>query len=157
MRVYLMQHGKPVSKQENPDKPLSDAGKKDVESMAEFLSKCGVGVDFVFHSGKTRTKETADIMALKLNPGLEPQARERLSPIDDVSAIAEEVNISKKDLLIAGHLPHLGKLVAFLITGNDTKTVVRFQQGGVVCLEKDPEGQWGVVFMIVPEIIRQIE
>ena len=37
MRVYLMQHGKPIPKEENPERPLSVAGKKDVERMSEFL------------------------------------------------------------------------------------------------------------------------
>jgi|GEM_PF-5342255 len=34
MRLYLMQHGRPVAKKENPDRPSLDQGKEDVERVA---------------------------------------------------------------------------------------------------------------------------
>jgi len=37
--VYLMQHGIPVSKAEDPERPLSAKGMKDIENLAEFLQK----------------------------------------------------------------------------------------------------------------------
>jgi phosphohistidine phosphatase len=54
MNIYLMQHGNPVPKEKNPDKPLSDRGRDDVGKMASFLKKAGLQVEMVFHSGKTR-------------------------------------------------------------------------------------------------------
>jgi phosphohistidine phosphatase len=56
--------------------------------------------------------------------------------------------------MIVGHLPHLGKLVFFLTTGSDSSQVVRFQQGGVVCLRtNDEELNWAIAWMLVPEIL----
>jgi phosphohistidine phosphatase len=153
MKLYLMQHGRPVAKEENPDRPLSDQGEKDVEKVAAFLNKHGVRVEEVFHSGKTRATQTAEIMISKLNPGLALGQRDGLSPLDDVKDIANHIKVAKKNLLIVGHLPHLGKLAALLITGRESVPVVSFQQGGVVCLEKDVEGLWSVVWMLVPEIL----
>ncbi|MCD4716608.1 MAG: histidine phosphatase family protein, partial [Desulfobacterales bacterium] len=91
MNVYLVQHGKPVSKEENPDKPLSNQGKEDVERVAAFLMKAGIKVDDIFHSGKTRARETAEIMISKLTPGKEPVEKNGLAPLDDVKEIAEEI------------------------------------------------------------------
>ena len=105
MTVYLMQHGTPVSKDKDPERPLSDQGRKDVESSAEFLYKRGIRVQEVFHSGKRRALETAEIMSARLNPGTEPKAMEGLSPLDDVGEIADKINKEGGDLLIAGHLP----------------------------------------------------
>ncbi len=153
MRIYLMQHGKPVSKEEDPDRPLSEQGKNDVERMADYLQKWGVSVEGVFHSGKTRARQTAEIMASRLNPGMEAQQKPGLSPLDDVSDTAKLLKDAEKDPLIAGHLPHLAKLTSLLIAGNESRPVVRFQQGGVVCLEKDEEGHWGIAWMLVPEIV----
>ena len=34
MRIYLMQHGRPTAKEENPEKPLSVEGRQDVERAA---------------------------------------------------------------------------------------------------------------------------
>ena len=153
MRVYLMQHGRPVPKEEDPDRPLSDQGKGDVGRMSEFLKKSGVKIQEVFHSGKTRARQTAEIVVSKLKPELEPQQRQGLSPLDDLKEIADEIKHSNKNLFIAGHLPHLGKLASLLVAGSETVPVVRFQQGGVLCLEKNGEGRWAVAWMLVPAIL----
>jgi phosphohistidine phosphatase len=154
MRVYLMQHGRPLSKEENPERPLSAEGKAEVEGMARFLGKCGLTVEGAYHSGKSRAEETAEIMISTLNPALTPRKKRGLSPLDDVKEIARELEENDMDLLITGHLPHLGKLVSHLVAGIESAPVVTFQQGGVVCLERDQEGRWTVAWMVVPEIIR---
>lgn len=153
MKLYLMQHGKPLAEEEDPDRSLSDPGKKDVEKMADFLCKAGVRIDEAFHSGKTRARQTAEIMMSRLNPGLAVVPRNGLSPLDDVNGIADHIKKAEKDLLIAGHLPHLGKLASLLMTGRDSVPVVSFRQGGVVCLEKGAEGLWSVIWMLIPEIL----
>lgn len=154
MKVYLMQHGKPVAKEEDPQRPLSDRGKKDVQRMADFLRKSGVKVEEVLHSGKTRARQTAEIMASGLNPGLEPKQGRGLSPLDEVKGIADRIRGAKRDLLIAGHLPHLAKLTSLLIAGSESVPVVIFQQGATVCLEKVEGDRFSLAWMIVPELIK---
>ena len=154
MNIYLMQHGKPVPKEKNPDKPLSAHGRDDVEKIAGFLKKAGIQVEIIFHSDKIRAGQTAEIMSSKINPGKKLQKREGLSPLDDVRIIAAEIKQGEKDIMIVGHLPHLGKLISLLITGNDSSQVVSLQQGGVVCLRtNEKEKNWAVGWMLVPEII----
>lgn len=154
MKIYLMQHGKPLPKEKDPERPLSDQGRDDVERMADFLQKGGVKVEGIFHSGKTRARQTAEIMASRLNPGVEPQKKGGLSPLDDVNEIADQIMEGEQDLLITGHLPHLGRLSSLLIAGNESTPVVSFQQGGVVCLEEDQEGRWSMAWMLIPEIVK---
>ena len=154
MRVYLMQHGKPVPKEQDPHRPLSEKGKDEVEKMSEFLWKSGVSVQEAFHSGKTRARQTAEIMVSQLNPEVKAQERADLSPLGDVKEIGSHIKDTDKDLLIAGHLPHLGKLASLLIAGDEAVPVVSFQQGGVVCLENDEKDHWSVAWMVVPEIIK---
>jgi len=56
--------------------------------------------------------------------------------------------------MIVGHLPHLEKFISLLVTGSDSSQVVRFQQGGVVCLRThEAEKNWTIAWMLVPEII----
>jgi phosphohistidine phosphatase len=148
-----MRHGQPISTIENPERPLSNQGKKDVEKIAEFLYRAGVKIDQALHSGKARAKQTAAIMASRLNPKLELQESPGLSPLDDVTRIANQIKEAKKDLLIAGHMPHLGKLVSLLVVGNQLAPMVNFQQGGVVCLERDETDCWSVVWALVPDIL----
>jgi phosphohistidine phosphatase len=153
MGIYLMQHGKPVSKEENPDKPLSEQGRSDVEKTARFLKRCHVTIDEIFHSDKTRARQTAEIVQSILNAREKPKEKSGLSPMDDVKEIAHEINKSEKALLIAGHLPHLGKLVSLLVAGSESVAMVRFQQGGVVCLEKERETGWIISWMLIPDTI----
>ena len=154
MNVYLVQHGKPVPKEENPQRPLSSQGKAEVQRMAVFAKDSGVQVKELVHSGKTRARQTAEIMVSHTNPGLEAKERAGLSPLDEVKEIASQIQGADKDLLIAGHLPHLAKLASMLVSGEEAIPVVKFQQGGVVCLEKDEEGRWSVAWMVVPEMIK---
>lgn len=154
MKIYLMQHGKPLSKEEDPDRPLSDQGKKDVERVANFLQKYGLSIEIIFHSGKTRARETAEIIGSILDPRVKPQEKDGLSPLDDVREIANQIEMSEQDLLIAGHLPHLAKLTSLLIAGDESTPVVGFQQGGVVCLERREEGIWAIAWMMLPELIK---
>ena len=88
MNIYLVQHGKPVPKEEDPERPLSAQGKEDVEKMSAFLMKAGIEVDDIFHSGKTRARNTAEIIASKLNPDKKPIKKGGLSPLDEVKIIA---------------------------------------------------------------------
>ena len=154
MKIYLMQHGKPVSKEEDPDKPLSEQGREEVGRVAQFLKRCDITIDEILHSGKTRARQTAEIVMSSLNPGETPKEKGGLSPLDDVKEIARQINGSRKDLLIAGHLPHLGKLVSQLVAGSDTIPIVSFQQGGVVCLERGERDEWAISWMLVPHIIK---
>ena len=111
-------------------------------------------METVYHSGKTRARQTAEIMNSKINPGKEPQKKGGLSPLDDVWATAEEIKQEQKDFMIVGHLPHLEKLISLLVTGSDSSQVVRFQQGGVVCLRThEAQKNWIIAWMLVPEII----
>ena len=68
MRIYLTQHGLAVPKDVDPDRPLSEQGRQDVQRLADFLKNTGAQVEQVLHSGKTRAEQTATILAPAL-PG----------------------------------------------------------------------------------------
>ncbi len=119
-----------------------------------ILQKYGIKVEEVFHSGKTRARQTAEIMRSRLNPEVELQEKSGLAPLDDVKEIANQIKECDKELLIAGHLPHLSKLTSLLVAGSESVSIVGFQQGGVVCLEKGEEGRRAVAWMLIPHILK---
>ena len=92
-------------------------------------------------------------MASRLNPKVKLQESPDLNPLDDVTRIADQIKEANKDLLIAGHMPHLGKLVSLLVIGNQSAPLINFQQGGLVCLEKDDVDSWSVAWALVPDIM----
>jgi len=153
MKLYLMQHGRSVTKEEDPERPLTSLGADEVTKIAEFLGKVGVTVSRVLHSGKTRGKQTAEIIISRLNPGEEPLEQKGLSPMDDVKDCFDQINGLDHDIMIIGHLPHLAKLISLLITGSESIPVVTFQNAGVVCLSRNNELRWSVLWMVVPGIV----
>ena len=153
MAIYLVQHGKSLPKDVDPDRGLSDEGKKEVERVASAAEKCGLNVAAIKHSGKKRALQTAEIFASFLKPPHGVQEIAGLGPLDDVTMLAGAID-APEEIMFVGHLPFMEKLVSYLISGSAERPLLRFQNGGVVCLEKDPEsGSWMIESMIMPNIV----
>ena len=153
MRLYLVQHGEALSEEKDPDRHLSSAGARDVEKVARFLELLKLSVPAVWHSGKPRAAQTAEILAPALAGKSKVVRHEGLGPKDPVGPVSKHVERSTQDLLIVGHLPLLGKLAPSLVTGETSNEVVAFRYGCVVCLDNADENGWKVAWMIVPELV----
>lgn len=152
MRVYLMQHGEAVDKATNPDRPLSAQGRRDVERVAAFAAAAGVRAKEVWCSDKTRSRETAELLAART--GGIARKRDGLSPGDDVSDVLAWIERADCDVAIAGHLPHLSLLAAAMLHTKGKREPIAFQRGGIVAFERDGDGAFRVCWMIVPEMLR---
>ena len=135
MRFYIVQHGVAVEKAINPDRPLTLEGRDEIGRLSVYLSQKGVSDSSIYHSGKTRAKETAQLLAEHLSD-IAIGEHSGLGPNDDVSLLADRL---EDNAMYVGHLPHLSKLVSYVITGDVDTGVVTFVNGGVVCLNKDRE------------------
>ncbi len=148
MKVYLVQHAKPKSKEEDPDRPLSDEGKNDIIKIVKFLPQ--LNIKKVLHSSKLRAQQTAEILAKSLKA--EVINGDALEPLADPAIWAQRLDKESEDVMLVGHLPHLAKLASQLLTQNQEKPVISFKQGGIVCLEKTDHG-WEVAWMVTPELL----
>jgi phosphohistidine phosphatase len=148
MYVYLVQHGKPRSKEEDPDRSLSEEGLRDVEKTAHYVSSIKVGR--ICHSGKLRAAQTADVFGRRL--GAKVSEKDGLAPLDDPDVWADRMARSEEDTMLVGHLPHLQELASLLLSGDRKAGIVEFRMGGIVCLKKDNEaGKWSLQWMLVPD------
>ena len=68
MAVFLVQHGKSLSKELDPEQGLSPEGISDVERIADVARGYGVHVASISHSGKKRALQTAEIFYSALKP-----------------------------------------------------------------------------------------
>lgn len=152
MKLYLMQHGDAVSKDVDPERPLSETGRKDVERLATFLSKTAFKPARIIHSGKTRAKQTAELLAAQTAPDSKLEASSGLSPKDEVKPVAKQAKDWTEDTLIVGHLPFMGRMVAYLVSGDADREVVAYQPGSIVCVERN-NGDWRISWMIRPELL----
>ncbi len=152
MAIYLVQHGLSLPKDVDPDRGLSEAGASDVKRIAEVANGYGVPVSAVFHSGKKRARETAEIFASALSPEGGVSEMAGLKPMDDVKAFSKNLNPGS-DHMFVGHLPFMEKLTAYLTTGDDGRPVFQFQNGGIVCLGPyGDEGGWVIKWTLMPRI-----
>jgi phosphohistidine phosphatase len=154
MRAYLVQHGKAKSADQDPNRGLTDEGKAEVQHVAEFLAGLRLAVSLVQHSGKTRAEETAHILCATVPCTSGPCRMDGLSPTDDPVTTANFLKVYTDDVIIVGHLPHLERLASLLLTGSPDRRPVQFRNSGVVCLEKDPNGMWSILWAVVPELLR---
>ena len=152
MALYLIQHGKSLSKDQDPDQGLSAEGIAETERIAKLAKEHGVAVSQIRHSVKTRARQTADIFANALNPEQGIQEVSGIKPLDDVAEYAADIDPAE-DIMLVGHLPFMERMTAFLITRSIDKPVFKFQNSGIVCLDKDPETQaWVILWSLMPKI-----
>lgn len=152
MALYLIQHGKSLSKDQDPDQGLSAEGIAETERIANQAKNDGVAVSQIKHSVKTRARQTAEIFAGALNPKQGIREVSGIKPLDDVAEYAANID-PLENIMLVGHLPFMERLTSFLIMGSIDKPVFKFQNSGIVCLDKDPEAQaWTIQWALMPKI-----
>ncbi len=152
MHLYLVQHARAKPGEEDANRPLSDEGIADIHRMAEFLAgHAGAHPYRIMHSGKLRAEQTAEIIAHHLGmdhaepvPDLEPKA--------DAEIWSAHLEAMYEDVMLVGHLPHIGRLASLLLAGNPEQSVVFYQPGAVLCLKRE-EGAWHAEWMLTPELL----
>ena len=152
MALYLIQHGKSLPKDQDPDQGLSEDGTTETERIASLAQGYGVSVSQIRHSVKTRARQTAEILARALKPQNNIQEISGIKPMDDVAACAAKID-PDENVMLVGHLPFMERITSYLITGSIDQPVIRFQNSGIVCLDKDPGAQaWVIKWALMPNI-----
>lgn len=153
MKLYLVQHAQATAKEEDPRRPLSLQGYEDIRKIASHAADhCGIAVDRVVHSGKLRARQTAEVLASALNLP-DPQQENDLEPLADPAIWAKRLAEGSEDMMLVSHLPYLARLASLLLAGDADQTIVRFQMGCVVALEREEGSAWALSWMIVPFIV----
>jgi phosphohistidine phosphatase len=153
MRIYLVQHGESRPEEEDPQRKLTDEGVRSVQKVARFLRPLGLNLESVWHSGKHRAQQTAEILAGAVSASQGLLQRDGLAPKDPVAPLKQAIEQSAGDLMIIGHLPFLGKLAALLLADDEDAEIVAFKFGCVVCVERTEDGPWKLAWMIVPALL----
>jgi phosphohistidine phosphatase len=152
MALYLIQHGKSLPKDQDPDQGLSEDGTTETERIASLAQGYGVSVSQIRHSVKTRARQTAEILARALKPQNNIQEISGIKPMDDVAACAAKID-PDENVMLVGHLPFMERITSYLITGSIDQPVIKFQNSGIVCLDKDPETQaWVIKWTLMSNI-----
>jgi phosphohistidine phosphatase len=152
MALYLVQHGAAHSGESDDARSLTDQGRIDVRHIAETARGYRVKVSAVAHSGKTRARQTAEILSEVLGPGIPVCVEEGMGPNDDAAAFAGRLDNSA-DRMYVGHLPFLQRLTSILVEAPTGRPVFLFQNGGILCLDLLPgTGLWVITWSLMPKI-----
>lgn len=148
-----MRHGEALSPQADPERGLTDNGKLKIETLAKHLHQQGLKFSHIIHSKKKRAFQTAEIMASHISPEIKPVLHQNITPNDDPALITDEINRWDEDTLITSHLPFVPNLITSL-TGQDAYlSAISFETGTIVCLEKNDNGVWSVIWATSPSEI----
>lgn len=154
MKLYLVQHGDACSKEIDPERPLSEQGKADVNRLAVFLRKAGIRVSRLEHSGKLRARQTAERLVNAIAPGVRPEVNSHIQADSDPAEFVQLSFMWNTDILIVSHLPFLAKLVSQLTLRNTAVLFANFTPGSAICLERNSNNQWLVNWQVRPEILK---
>lgn len=152
MKIYWVQHGDSLPQDIDPEQPLSEKGKKDIVRLAHFLSKRDILVSHLYHSGKLRAKETAELLAPNITSLKGIEIFPGISPMDDVNPVIDKINTWNEDVLLVSHLPFITKCISKLLTGDENKPIVNVERGSLICLEKSDNNQFLIHWMLRPQL-----
>ena len=148
-QIYFAQHGLAIDKTEDPERSLSAEGISQTEAVAHQLKVASIPVSCIFHSGKRRAQQTAEIFASTLSTPAST-AIHGMSPMDSCEILKN--NLNTNHALYVGHLPHLEKFVTLLVTRKEAPNILQFKNSSLVCLGHNNE-TFAVQWHITPELL----
>ena len=139
MFVYLVHHGHAVDPGVDPQRPLSRQGRDQTDVLSGRAAARGVRPDVIWHSGKLRTRQTAEAYLRACNPLAEFSATRWMQP-DDPPRLADLLQVETRDVMLVGHMPHLDRLLRRLIRLSDAAhagpEAGAFPMNGLVAVER---------------------
>jgi len=147
--VYLVHHADAVGPEVDPQRPLSALGLQQADELARLAAGHGVVPQIIWHSGKLRARQTAEILQRRC-AALAPMSAERdLQPTDPPEWMRDRLAGEAGAVMLVGHFPHLPRLLALMVGGPSGQTAAGFPPHGLVALE--PAGErWAETFRIAP-------
>lgn len=155
MHLYLVQHGEAVPETEDPERPLTDLGRADIQRLAEFLSSRGISAERVIHSTKSRSRDSAQILKDAIAPAAVFEKHDKILPKDSTEWLTESLSGWRGDTVVVGHQPFMSRFVSRLVLGKESPLIVDFTPGTLVCLDqRSATGAWFLAWMISPRLLR---
>jgi phosphohistidine phosphatase len=141
VNVFILRHGEAGTTMTMPSKdferPLTEAGREEIESIASSIRKLNVEFDRVATSPLTRAKETAEIVVgeykdrapkMEIWEELRPEGN-RQDVIQRLSKLRQD-----SDVLLVGHEPYLSTLIGEIITAGSPARI-SLKKGGLAKIQ----------------------
>ena len=138
MEIWVLRHAK--AEEKGPSKPdearaLTPGARKRMRAVAEAIARLEPRFDAILTSPLLRARQTAEPVARALSQEALLIESDALSPEADPKEVLRE--IAKRRLgrvLVVGHMPHLGRLLGYLLTGR-SDTLIEIKKGALARIE----------------------
>jgi phosphohistidine phosphatase len=136
MRLCLVHHAEALGPEVDPQRPLSTPGREHALGLASRVKARGFVPAVIWHSGKLRARQTAEAFLTTCNPFAEFKMIRGVHPDDPPGILTDRLRVETRDVLIAGHIPHLTAWLEGALPGSAS-----FPLHGAVAVQSDDDGQ----------------
>ena len=149
MKLYIMRHGQAAATAQLPEQTLTREGQAGIERLARMLGRQGIRVGQVFHSGKMRARQTAEIMAAQIAADVEPGIHPHIKPNSDPQQLVNDIDHWHEDTLVVSHLPFIPALLGLLTADAGGSYAITYEPGTIICLSRQNNG-WQLEWVEAP-------
>ncbi len=149
MKLYFLRHGAadwPDWPGDDDERPLTEAGRKEVRRVAKFLREIGVAPRVIFSSPLPRAVQTAQIAHKYLGGDLLEETT--LAP--GVTSRRIRALLKKQDadeVMLVGHEPDFSEAIRVLSGGR-----VKMAKAGAARVDMDESGKGRLIWLLPPRI-----
>jgi phosphohistidine phosphatase len=157
MEIWILRHAKaeeggPATPDE--ERALTAGGHERMRSVAKAIARLEPKLDAILTSPLLRARQTAEPVARSLSLQDEVIESDALSPDADPKEILREIERrGLRRVLVVGHMPHLGKLLGYLVTGR-SNTSIDIKKAALARIEIDgdvPEPPGTLTFLLASQ------
>jgi phosphohistidine phosphatase len=137
MNLYLLRHAIAVERgtpsMEDAQRELTSEGAAKMNRIARGMLALDLQFDLILSSPYIRARQTADIVAEEFNIRDKLRFTENLIPGAEGEQVILEINKryrKNENILVVGHEPMLSSLIAILISGDPSLSIV-MKKGGL--------------------------
>ena len=149
MKLYFLRHGEadwPDWTGPDDERPLTEAGKKELRRAAKFFAQIGVAPQIILSSPLPRAVQTAQ--AAQKQVGGELITEEALSPGATARGVRAALKKQSADeIMLVGHEPDFSELVRAFTGGT-----VKMAKAGLARVDLDENGKGRLIWLLPPKV-----
>lgn len=115
MNLFLVHHAPALEPHVDASQPLSTPGRRHAERLASAAAARAMKPSAIWHSGKLRARQTAEVLLLACNPFASFKMMRGLGPADSPDFMADLLRHEDADTMVVGHLPSLSLIASRLL------------------------------------------
>ena len=137
MKVFLLRHAPAEYGGPDPDRPLTESGKRMAAQLAAFTrSRRYYSFTEIWCSPYLRARQTAEPFTVSGNKAIPFRVMDSLIPHSEPADLLPKLVRLQHPVLIVGHNPHLSILAHYLLGAAEAQ--FPFKKGALWVFKKDP-------------------